>query len=241
MMEAAKFQVFPLDNSLATRMATHRPSVTAGRNVFTYTGELTGIPMGDAPQLLNTSYTITAEVEIPEPRSLGLGAQQAGDGMIATQGGRFGGWGFYVLKGKPVYVWNLVDLRRVRWEGAEQLSPGKHTLEFDFTYDGLGFATLAFNNMSGVGRGGTGVLKVDGKVIATQTMRRTIPITLQWDESLDIGADTGTPVDDGDYKVPFRFSGKLNKVTIRVQPRSLTPAEEELLRREGGRSNRASE
>ena len=132
MVEAAKYQVFPLDDSLATRMVTPRPSVTAGRNVFTYSGELTGIPMGDAPQLLNTSYTITAEVEMPEARALGLGAPQPGDGMLATQGGRFGGWGFYVLKGKPVYVWNLLDLKRVRWEGAEALSPGKHTLEFDF-------------------------------------------------------------------------------------------------------------
>ena len=137
-MQAAKYQVFPLDNSLATRMVTPRPSVTAGRNVFTYSGELTGIPMGDAPQLLATSYTITAEVEIPEARALGLGALQACDGMIATQGGRFGGWGFYVLKGKPVYIWNLLNLKRVRWEGAEPLSPGKHILEFDFKYDGLG-------------------------------------------------------------------------------------------------------
>jgi arylsulfatase len=241
MMEAAKYQVFPLDNSLATRMVTPRPSVTAGRNVFTYSGELIGIPMGDAPQLLNTSYTITAEVEIPEARPLGLGDPQSGDGMIATQGGRFAGWGFYVLKGKPVYVWNLLDLKRVRWEGAEPLSPGKHTLEFDFKYDGLGFATLAFNNMSGLGRGGTGELKVDGKVVATQAMERTIPLTLQWDESLDIGADTGTPVDDADYQVPFRFGGKLNKVTIRVQPRMLTAAEEKLLMQGGGRSNRASE
>jgi arylsulfatase len=240
MVEAAKFQVFPLDNSLATRLVTPRPSVTAGRNVFTYSGELTGIPMGDAPQLLNTSYTITADIEIPQPR-LGIGAPPDGDGMIATQGGRFGGWGFYILKGKPVYVWNLLDLKRVRWEGPEALSPGRHTLEFDFKYDGLGFATLAFNNLSGVGRGGTGTLKVDGRVMATQTMERTIPLVLQWDESFDVGADTGTPVDDRDYKVPFRFTGKLHKVTIRVQPRTLTPAEEELLRREGQRNNRASE
>jgi arylsulfatase len=72
-------------------------------------------------------------------------------------------------------------------------------------------------------------------------MERTIPLILQWDETFDVGSDTGTPVDDGDYQVPFRFTGKLRKVTIRVQPRSLTPAEEEVLRREGQRSNRASE
>jgi arylsulfatase A-like enzyme len=232
MVEAAKYQVFPLDNSLAARMVTPRPSVTAGRTVFTYSGELTGVPMGDAPQLLDTSYTITAEVEIPPGGA---------EGMLVTQGGRFGGWGLYVLKGKPVYVWNLLDLKRVRWEGAEALAPGKHTLEFDFTYDGLGFATLAFNNVSGIGRSGTGVLKVDGKQVATQKMERTIPITLQWDESFDVGADTGTPVDDKDYQVPFRFTGKLAKLTITIEPRKLTPDEEKLLREQAQRNNKASE
>jgi hypothetical protein len=127
------------------------------------------------------SYTITAEVEIP---------QGGAEGMLVTPGGRFGGYGFYLLKGKPVYVWNLLDLKRVRWEGADALTPGNHTLEFDFTYDGLGFATLAFNNMSGLGRSGTGVLKVDGKTVATEKMDRTIPIILQWDENFDVGADT---------------------------------------------------
>lgn len=232
MVEAAKHQVFPLDNSMATRMVTPRPSVTAGRDFFTYSGELTGIPMGDAPQLLATSYTITAEVEVP---------QGGAEGMLATQGGRFAGWGFYLLKGKPVYVWNLLDLKRVRWEGPEALPPGKHTLEFDFKYDGIGFATLAFNNRSGIGRGGTGVLKVDGKPVATQKMEHTIPLILQWDETFDIGADTGTPVNDQDYQVPFRFTGKLTKLTLRVEPRNLTAEEEKLLREQGQRNNRASE
>jgi arylsulfatase len=232
MVEAAKYQVFPLDNSLATRMVTPRPSVTAGRTVFTYSGELTGVPMGDAPQLLATSYTITADVEVP---------QGGAEGMIATQGGRFGGWGFYLLKGKPVYVWNLLDLKRVRWEGTEALSPGRHTLEFDFKYDGLGFATLAFNNRSGLGQGGTGVLKIDGKVVATQKMEHTIPVILQWDETFDVGADTGTPVDDRDYQVPFRFTGKLAKLTLGIDRPQLTPEDERRLMQEAQRSNRASE
>ena len=92
--------------------------------------------------------------------------------MLMTQGGRFGGWGFYLLKGKPVFTWNLLDLKRVRWEGPDALAPGKHTLEFDFKYDGLGAGTLAFNNLSGIARGGTGVLKVDGKEVASQKMER---------------------------------------------------------------------
>jgi arylsulfatase len=193
---------------------------------------VTGIPHGDAPFLLDASYTITAEVEIP---------QGGAEGMINTNGGRFGGYGFYLLKGKPVFLWNLFDYKRVRWEAPEALSPGKHTVEFDFKYDGLGLATLAFNNVSGIGRGGTGVLKVDGKEVATQKMEHTIPIILQWDETFDIGADTGTPLDDKDYQVPFKFTGKLNKLTIKIDRPKLTPADEKLLMQESRRNNSASQ
>jgi arylsulfatase len=229
--EAAKYQVLPLDATVATRLVTPRPSLTAGRNVFTWRGELTGTPNGDAPSILDSSYHFKAEVEIPEGGA---------EGMIVTQGGRFGGYGFYVLKGKPVFLWNLVDLKRVRWDGPEALSPGKHTLEFDFKYDGLGMGTLAFNNMSGIGRGGTGVLKVDGKEAATQQMERTLPLILQWDENFDVGADTGTPVDDQDYQVPFAFTGKLDKLTLTIDRPKLTPEDEKKLM-EAQRNNRASE
>ena len=160
MIEARKYQVLPMDNSLAARMVTPRPSVTAGRSEFTYSGELIGVPMGDAPSIIAASYTFTADVEVPAG---------GGDGMLVTQGGRFAGYGFYLLKGKPVFTLNLVDLKRERWESSEALTPGKHTMVFEFKYDGLGFATLAFNSMSGLGQGGTGVLKVDGKEVANRT------------------------------------------------------------------------
>ena len=127
-------------------------------------------------------------------------------------------------------MWNLLDLKRVRWEGTEALTPGKHTIEYDFKYDGLGFATLAFNNVSGLGRSGTGTLKVDGKVVSTQTLDRSVPLTLPWDETFDIGSDTGTPVDDQDYQVPFKFAGKIEKLTITVAPPVLTSADEQRLR-----------
>ena len=166
--------------------------------------------------------------------------QTGAEGMINTNGGRFGGYGFYLLKGKPVFLWNLVGLKQVRWEAPEALAPGKHTLEFDFKYDGLGIATLAFNNLSGIGRSGTGVLKVDGKEVATQKMERTLPLILQWDETFDIGADTGTPVEDKDYQVPFKFTGKLGKLIIKVDRPSLTP--EDIKKLEAAQqNNRVSE
>jgi arylsulfatase len=212
--EAKKYQVLPLDSSVATRVVAPRPNITAGRSEFVYTKLMKGLPLGDSPSLLNTSYTVTAEVEIP---------QSGGEGMIVTCGGRFGGYGLYLLKGKPVWTWNLLDLERTRWEGREALSPGKHIIEFDFKYDGLGTGTLAFNNVSGIGRSGTGVLKIDGKEVANQKMERTVPIILQFDESFDIGSDTLTGVDDRDYQVPFELTAKLDKLAIKIDRPKLSP------------------
>ena len=147
--EAAKYHVLPLDNSGFARLLTPRPSAVAGKTVFTYTGENAGIPVGNAPSILDKDYTITAEMTVPEGGA---------EGMIVTLGGRFGGYGLYLLKGKPVFVYNLLDLKRYRWEGGvggivgedwfgRALKPGKHTIVFDFKYDG-----------PGPGKGGTGVL-----------------------------------------------------------------------------------
>lgn len=218
--EAKKYQVFPMDASVAARMVAPRPNITAGRTEFVYTRPMVGLPQGDSPQLLNTSYAVTADIEVP---------QGGAEGMIFTSGGRFGGYGFYLLKGKPVWLWNLVDLERVKWEAPDALTPGRHVVEFEFKYDGLGFGTLAFNNMSGIGRPGTGALKVDGTVVATRTMPKTLPITLQWDESFDIGSDTLTGVNDADYKPPFALTAKLNRLTIKLDRPQLSPEEVEKL------------
>jgi len=211
--EAKKYQVFPMDASVAARIVAPRPNITAGRTEFVYTHPMVGLPQGDSPSILNSSYTITADISVPEGGA---------EGMILTSGGRFAGYGFYLLKNKPVFLWNLIDLKRIKWEGPEALSPGRHTVEFDFKYDGLGAGTLAFNNMSGLGRSGTGTLKVDGKVVATREMKRTLPMILQWDESFDIGSDTLTGVNDADYKPPFALTAKLNKLTIKVDRPQLT-------------------
>jgi len=134
-----------------------------------------------------------------------------------------------------------VDLKRIKWTGPDALTPGQHTLEFGFQYDGLGMGTLAFNSLSGIGRSGTGVLKVDGKEVARQTMERTLPLILQWDENLDVGSDTLTSVDDQDYQVPFTFTGKLQRITLTIDRPKLTPEDERKLMQEAQRNNRASE
>ncbi len=211
LMEATKYNVFPLDNSVIQRALTPRPSATAGRTLFTYSDEMSGLPDGNAPNILAKSYTITVEVEAP---------QGGGDGMIMTLGGRFGGYGLYLLNGKPVFLYNLLALEQFRWEGQQALTPGKHTIVFDFTYDGPGF-----------GKSGTGVLKVDGTEVANKKIPHTIPFLMTIDETFDVGIDTRTAVDDNDYQVPFRFTGKLAKVTFKLGPVQLTSADHEVIQR----------
>jgi len=229
--EAEKYQVFPMDASVAARVIAPRPNITAGRKEFVYTRPMTGLPQGDSPLLLNTSYTITADIEVPKGGA---------EGMILTSGGRFAGYGFYLLKGKPVFLWNLIDLERIKWQGSEALAPGRHTIEFDFEYEGLGVGTLVYNNMSGLAQPGTGTLKVDGKVVDTKKMKKTLPMILQWDEAFDIGSDTLTGVNDADYKPPFALTAKLNKLTIEVDRPQLSPADIEKLKT-AMRNNKMSE
>jgi hypothetical protein len=210
--EAKKYNVLPLDNSTLLRWNTPRPSLTAGRTVFTYTGELTGVPPSASPNILNKSYTITAEVDIPAG---------GGEGMIVTEGGRFGGYGLFLSKGvagirrgKPVFLYNLLNLKRTIWSGPE-LSAGKHTIVFDFKSDG-----------PELGKGGTGVLSVDGREVDRKSIEHTMPVTFPEDESFDVGQDTRTGVALLEYRYdpPFKFTGKINKLTFKLEPKATAVA-----------------
>jgi arylsulfatase A-like enzyme len=217
--EAAKYNVLPLDNSGFVRLLTPRPSAIAGKTEFTYTGENVGIPVGNAPSILDKDYTITADVTIPEGGA---------EGMIVTLGGRFGGYALMLQHGKPVFVYNLLDMERFRWEGGvgglvgddlfgRALQAGRHTIVFDFKYDG-----------PGPGKGGTGVLLVDGRELARKTIAHTIPLLMCIDETFDVGVDTGTAVDDS-YELPFKFTGTIDKLTFKLGPSQLMASDQKAI------------
>jgi arylsulfatase len=199
--------VLPLNNDTFARALAPRTRATAGKTVFSYSGVLHGIAVANAPNILARSYTMTAEVEVP---------QGGGNGMLATAGGRWGGWGLYLLNGKPVFNYNMLILAQYRWAGSDALTPGKHTLVFDYTYDG-----------PGVAKGGTGVLSVDGKVVATQKQANSIAFLQIADETFDVGVDTRSGVNDADYQVPFPFNGKIDKLTINLGPSQLAAADQQ--------------
>jgi arylsulfatase len=210
-IEAAKYNVLPLDNSAGERFdVSLRPSLTRGRSVFTYYPGQTRIPEGAAPDVKNKSFKIAADVHIPAGGA---------EGVIATQGGRFNGWGLYLLAGKPVFHYNLGGIERTSVAAPDALPSGRHVVVVNFQYDG-----------GGIGRGGTVTLSIDEKPVAEGRVERTIPVRVSIDETLDIGEDTGTPVCE-DYQVPFRFTGDLRRVLIGLGGTQLTAEDEEEIRR----------
>jgi arylsulfatase len=211
--EAKKYNVYPLDASFVERAdVSIRPSLTRGRSTFTYYPGTIRVPEGAAPDVKNKDFTITAEVEIPEGGA---------EGVLVTQGGRFGGWGLLLLDGKPEfdYAFSNQHQHKYRVAANEKLAAGRHTLKFDLKYDGPGY-----------GKSGTGTLTVDGKQVAQGKIERTIPVRFSLDETLDIAEDTGTPVVE-DYlnKMPFKFTGDLKKVVIELGKSGLAASDERAL------------
>jgi arylsulfatase A-like enzyme len=221
--EAARYNVLPIDSSFADRAdPSLRPGFNSGRTEFTYYPGMIRIPEANAPDIKNKSFHVTADVEIP---------QGGADGVLATQGGRFGGWGLLVLDGKPMFAYaysnqdgaRYPNQAKSKWRIAsnEKLTPGKHTIAFDFAYDG-----------SGIGKGGNGALTVDGRKVAEGRFEKTVPFRFSLDESFDVGEDTGTPViDEYDAKMPFQFTGTLRKVEFKLGPETLSRAQLALLLR----------
>lgn len=211
LIEAATHNVLPLDNSKMERMdVSIRPSLTRGRSVFTYFAGQSRIPEGSAPDFKNKSFKIAADVIVP---------QTGASGVIATQGGRFGGWGLYMLDGKPTFHYNTVGVKRATIAAQSPLPAGEHVLRVDFDYDG-----------GGIGKGGKVTIFANDTAIATGRIDATIPARVSVDETFDIGLDTGTPVSD-DYAVPFEFTGDLKRVLVRLGESKLTPEDEEQIRR----------
>jgi arylsulfatase len=199
MKEAVKYSVLPLDDRLEERFIAAlvgRPDLMAGRTSLTVYQGMTGMSENVFINVKNRSHSIIAELEIPA---------KGANGVILAQAGRFGGWSLYMKNGKPTYTYNWLGLKRFTVAAKEALPPGKATLRFEFAYDGVG-----------MGKGGTGTLIANGKKVAEGRIEQTQCCFFSADEGADVGADEGTPVTEA-YKVPFKFTGKIDKVTIELQ------------------------
>ena len=198
MDEAVKYNVLPIDDRSIERfdpVIAGRPDLMNGRTKLVLYEGAKGIPENAFINVKNTSLAITAVVEVPANAS----------GVLVCQGGDFGGWSLYMMDGKVVYAYNWVGLENYTITSTQKVPPGKHTIKFDFAYDG------------GRGGGGTGTLSIDGQKVGEGKIAKTNSNTFGIDESADVGTDENTPVVLA-YKGKERFTGKIGSITIETLP-----------------------
>ena len=199
MVEAAKYNVFPLDDrrtELTNPEIVGRPDLLNGRTSMTFYEGMGQLMENTVPNVKNKSHTITADIDVPAEAN----------GVIVAQGGRFGGWSLYVKDGILKYCHNYVGYKTYPVAATQALPAGKVTVQYKFTYDGG----------TEPGAGGMGALYVGNKKVGEARIDKTVPFTFSFDETLDIGRDPATPVTD-DY--PMRdnaFNGKIYSVKIDV-------------------------
>jgi hypothetical protein len=212
-VEAKKYNVFPLDSSFASRAdPAIRPSLTRGRSAFVYYPGMIRIPEGSAPDFKNKSWAIAAEVTVP---------QRGASGVLATIGGRYGGWALLMQDSKPLfaYAYSNQPEHKFRVASDQPLAPGNHVIRVKFEYQG-----------GGIGKAATATLLVDEKQVAQARIPQTIGVRFSLDETLDIGQDTGTPVlEEYDDKMPFRFTGTLAQFVAVLEPSKLSADEQRRL------------
>jgi hypothetical protein len=197
--EAVKYSVLPLDDRTLERLnaaLVGRPDLMAGRTSLTVYEGMTGMSENVFINTKNRSHTITADVEVP---------QGGTNGVILAQAGRFGGWSLYLKDGKPTYTYNWLGLKSYTVAAGQAVPTGKVNIRYEFVYDG-----------GGVGKGGTGTIYVNGKNVATGRIDQTQCCMYSADEGADVGADEGTPVSEA-YQVPFKFTGRIDQVTIELK------------------------
>jgi arylsulfatase len=194
MKEAEKYHVLPIDDRSVERMIAEvagRPTLMAGRTSMKLTKDMKGLGVDVFPNIQNTSYTITANVEVGPN----------GNGVMVCQGGRFGGLSFYMKNGKPCFSYNFLGLKSTTIEAAQPLTPGIHTIVYNFKYDG-----------GGPGRGGVGTILVDGKPVGEGRLERTQPGIFSVVDLADVGVDLGTQV--AAYGPSSKFTGEIKSVIV---------------------------
>jgi arylsulfatase len=196
--ECRKYNVYPLDDNTTVRgLPGNRPSLLEGRTRFTYYRDNVRMPELAVVNMKNTSFDLTAELDIP---------RSGVEGVIICQGGNMAGWSLCVANSRPVYYYNWMGHEIYSIESAEPLPAGRVSVKLVFDYDG-----------GGLGKGGAARLMVNERVVAEGRIEKTVPFLFSMSgETLDVGEDTGAPV--GPYNPGFAFTGGIRKVEIEIRP-----------------------
>jgi len=224
--EAVKYNVLPIDDRTLERVnaaLVGRPDLMVGRTSLKVFEGMMGMSENVFINTKNRSHTVTAEVTIPKG-----GAK----GVILAQAGRFGGWSLYFKDGKPTYTYNILGLKRFTIAAKDPVPAGKATIRYEFAYDG-----------GGLGKGGVATIFVNDKKVAEGRIEQTQPMIFSADEGADVGEDGETPVvENYGIPAPYKFTGKIDKVTIDVKEmKKAEKADEDNLRREAAHKKAMSD
>jgi arylsulfatase len=205
--ECKRYNVLPLDDRGAGRLAEPKPAPGGAdptRRKFTYYPGAVRLAETAAPNTKNRSHRIDVAIE------------KLGDGVLLAEGGQSAGFVLYVKDGKANYHYNFFEIERTSLTSTARLPPGRSTVSLEFRYDG-----------GGAGKGGEAVLLVDGSVVASQRIERTVAGRFGID-TFGVGCDTGSPVCK-DYKPPFAFQGSIKQVDIALGEPGLSEEDERVL------------
>jgi arylsulfatase len=196
LIEAVKYNVLPLDDRTAERLdpgMAGRPTLIRGDSQLFFPG-MGRLSENSVVSIKNRSFSVTAEVDVPE---------DGGRGVIIAQGGRFGGWSLYLLDGAARFVYNTLGIHRFTISAGSAVAAGTHQVRAEFAYDGGGLA-----------KGGDVTIYYDGAPVGTGRVEMTQPMVFSADETTDIGYESGTPVSDDYTPQTSRFRGRINWVQI---------------------------
>ena len=196
LIEAVKYNVLPIDDRTAERLNPElagRPTLIRGSSQLLYAG-MGRLSESSVVSIKNKSFSVTAEVEVPEGGA---------EGVIIAQGGRFGGWSVFVSGGKAKFVYNVLGIQSFATEAQSQIPAGKHQVRMEFAYDGGGLA-----------KGGDVTLFYDGDEVGSGRVAATQPLIFSADETTDVGYESGTPVSPDYTAQSSRFTGKIHWVRI---------------------------
>jgi arylsulfatase len=196
LIEAARYNVLPLDDRRAERFNADlagRPQLIKGNSQMLF-GGMGRLSENSVVVVKNKSFSVTAEVEVPE---------KGAEGVIIAQGGAFGGWSLYAKGGKAKFAYSFFGLETYYAEATQPIPMGKHQVRVEFAYDG-----------GGLGKGGKVTLYYDGKKVGEGRVERTVPMAFSADETTDVGRESGTPVTPDYDRNSSVFNGKVNWVQI---------------------------
>ena len=204
--QAAAHQVLPLDDRFGARFAENARRVQGGRTRFVFHAGMGHLPSDVAPDLRARSYTIEAQVLIP---------QTGAEGVLLAHGDATSGYSLYLQDGLLVHDLNIGGVHQIL-RSSVPVPPGRHRLGVRMRLGPMRLSPpIPGHGQVPVPSSRTASLWIDETCVGEAPCTLGFTTLISW-SGLDIGRDRGSPVSH--YAQPFAFTARLDCVTVELQP-----------------------